>query len=116
MFGGKGIYAEGRIVAIVLQDELLLKTDAETARLFEEAGSRRWTYQREGRTPVEMPYYSLPDEAWDDPDVMAVWARLALEAAIRHGMEKPPGRSRRPPAARGKADTKRGVRRPSGSA
>jgi len=116
MFGGKGIYAERRIVAIVLQDELLLKTDAETAPRFEEAGSRRWTYQREGRAPVEMPYHSLPDEAWDDPDVMAVWARLALEAAIRHGMEKPPGRSRRPPAARGKVNAKRGVRRPSGSA
>ena len=94
MFGGKGIYAEGRIVAVVLDDELLLKTDAETAARFEAAGGRRWTYQREGRAPVSMPYHTLPAEAFDDPALMADWARLALEAAIRHGMKKPPARKR----------------------
>lgn len=104
MFGGKGIYADGRIVAVVLSDELLLKTDEETAARFEDAGGRRWTYQREGRSPVAMPYHTLPDEAFDDPELMAGWARLAAEAALRHGMKKPPARGKRGAAADPKDD------------
>ncbi|WP_416355671.1 TfoX/Sxy family protein [Aureimonas phyllosphaerae] len=100
MFGGKGIYAGGRIFALMLNDELYLKTDAQTAFCFEAAGSRRWTYQREGAAPVAMPYHSVPDEALDDPDLMADWARLAMEAAIRHGTKKPPRRSTGPAASR----------------
>jgi DNA transformation protein and related proteins len=30
-----------------------------------------------------MPYWTVPDEAYDDPDLMAKWARLAFEAAVR---------------------------------
>ncbi|KQQ91487.1 TfoX/Sxy family protein [Aureimonas sp. Leaf324] len=100
MFGGKGIYADGRICALVLNDELYLKTDCETASRFEAAGARRWTYQREGAAPVAMPYHTVPDEALDDPDIMAGWARLAMGAAIRHGMKKPPGRVKHPAASR----------------
>lgn len=100
MFGGKGIYADGRIFALVLNDELYLKTDAQTASRFEAAGSRRWTYQREGAAPVAMPYHTVPEEALDDPDLMADWARLAMEAAVRHGTKKPPRRSMRPAASK----------------
>ncbi|RIY03745.1 TfoX family protein [Aureimonas flava] len=113
MFGGKGVYADGRILAVVLRDELLLKTDALTAARFEAAGARRWTYQREGRAPVDMPYHSLPEDAWDDPEIMAEWARLAGEAAVRHGMKKPPRRGKRPPAAEEKGEPRRRIRRPS---
>lgn len=114
MFGGKGIYSDGRIVALVLNDQLFLKTDEQTAPRFEEVGSRRWTYQREGRTPVAMPYHNLPDDAWDDPDLMAEWGRLAVEAAIRHGAKKPPERAKRSPAADRSRKPLRRIRRPSG--
>ena len=83
MFGGKGIYHRGRIVAIELRDEIVLKADALSAPAFEAAGARRWAY--EGRTgkAVNMPYWSVPDDAFDDPDIMARWVRLADEAALR---------------------------------
>ncbi len=90
MFGGKGIYHAGRIVAIELRDEMLLKADAVTAPAFEAAGATRWTYEGRAAQPVAMPYWSIPDEAYDDPDVMARWVRLASEAALRAG----PGPSR----------------------
>lgn len=83
MFGGKGVYFEGRILAIVYRDELLLKADAETAPRFAEAGSVQWAYESKNGKQAHMPYWSVPDEALDDPDVMAVWVRLAWEAAAR---------------------------------
>jgi DNA transformation protein len=84
MFGGMGIYADGRIIALSLRGELMLKGDAEAGRMYEEAGSRQWTYQHRvtGKT-VGMPYWPLPSAAYDDPEEAEKWVRMALEAAIR---------------------------------
>ncbi len=83
MFGGKGIYADGIIFALELRGELMLKGDEESAPLLEAAGATRWRYEGKGGKPVAMPYWTIPDEALDDPDIMAKWARIALDAAIR---------------------------------
>ena len=83
MFGGKGIYRDGVIFALELRDEILLKADSETAPLFSAAGASQWTYEGKKGKPVLMPYWSVPDEALDDPDEMAKWVRLACEAGFR---------------------------------
>lgn len=84
MFGGKGVYRNGLIVAIDLNNELMLKADPESAPLFEAAGARQWSYEgKRGKKPVFMPYWSIPDAALDDPEEMTRWTRLAYEAALR---------------------------------
>ncbi|MER9948881.1 TfoX/Sxy family protein [Mesorhizobium sp. M0047] len=84
--GGKGIYFDGVIVAIVLRGELKLKADDQSAPDFQAAGCTQWTYtgSRHGKQ-VSMPYWSVPDSAFDDPDEMTVWARRAYEAGRRAG-------------------------------
>ena len=83
LFGGKGIYHQGLIVGLVMRGELLLKADAETAPRFEAAGAVQWTYGgRRGKT-VRMPYWSVPIDAYDDPEAQTGWVRLAFEAAMR---------------------------------
>ncbi len=84
LFGGKGIYFEGVIVAIELRGELMLKGDAELGREFDAAGCTQWTYvgSRHGKQ-VAMPYWTLPDGAADDPDEMALWARKSYQAGLR---------------------------------
>ncbi|MCM2292996.1 TfoX/Sxy family protein [Allorhizobium sp. BGMRC 0089] len=99
MFGGKGIYHDGNIIAIELGGDMLLKADDETAALFAEAGARQWTYQRPDRAPVAMPYWSIPDSAFDDPDDMALWVRRACEAGFR-AAGKPKQKKRRSPQKR----------------
>ncbi|MCJ8148894.1 TfoX/Sxy family protein [Shinella sedimenti] len=83
MFGGKGIYHQGRILALDFRDEILLKADSVSAPDFEAAGCRQWTYEGKKGTPVKMPYWSVPEAAFDDPDEMAIWVRRAYEAALR---------------------------------
>lgn len=83
MFGGKGIYHQGLILALDFRGDILLKADAESAPLFAEAGAEQWTYPGKTGKPVAMPYWSIPNEALDDPDMMAKWVRLAFEAARR---------------------------------
>lgn len=86
LFGGKGIYFDGVIIAIEIRDELMLKADAQSAPDFEAAGCTQWTYtgSRHGKE-VAMPYWTVPDSAVDDPDEMTVWARKAYEAGLRAG-------------------------------
>jgi DNA transformation protein len=86
LFGGKGIYHQGVIIAVEIRGELRLKADTETAPAFEAAGCSQWTYtgSRHGKE-VAMPYWSVPDAAVDDPDEMAKWAKLAFEAGLRAG-------------------------------
>ncbi|MUO77554.1 competence protein TfoX [Agrobacterium vitis] len=93
MFGGKGIYHHGVIFALYLFDEIMLKADIQTAPEFAAAGARQWVYQRPGKKPVAMPYWSVPEDAFDDPDEMARWARLAYEAAVRAQKPETPKKS-----------------------
>ena len=83
MFGGKGIYHLGRIIAIELRDEMLLKADEKSAPEFADAGASQWSYEGKKGNPVKIPYWSIPENAYDDPDEMAKWVRLAYEAALR---------------------------------
>lgn len=84
MFGGKGIYYNGVIIAVILRDELMLKGDGILGPEYEEAGAKRWVYigSRHGKE-VAMPYWTAPESALDDPDEMAQWARKAHEAGVR---------------------------------
>lgn len=79
MFGGHGLYARGAMFALLDDDELFLKTDAESRPRFLAAGCRRWTYAG----MAETSWFRPPDEAHEDPEAMAPWAALALEAALR---------------------------------
>ena len=82
MFGGKGIYHQGRILALEVGGDILLKADAQSAPDFAHAGASQWVYAGKNK-PVAMPYWSIPDAALDDPDEIAKWVALAWDAALR---------------------------------
>lgn len=56
LFGGKGIYHQGVIIAVEIRGELRLKADEELAAEYAAAGCRQWTYtgSRHGKL-VSMP-------------------------------------------------------------
>ena len=81
MFGGAGVYAGGKIFALVYAGEIYLKADDATEPLFRAAGSRQFEYQAAGRdAPTRFRYWTLPEAAADDPETAVAWARRALEA------------------------------------
>lgn len=92
MFGGQGLYVDGLIVALVIDECLYLKTDATSREAFVAAGCRPFQYDVPGRT-VTVSYWTVPDEALDNATAMAPWARLALEAALRARAAPRPRRS-----------------------
>ncbi len=91
MFGGKGVYHDGIIIALEVDGELLLKADPESVPDFTAAQCSQWVYHgHKGKGPTAMPYWSIPPSAFDDPDEMAEWARRAFEAARRSQMKAKP--------------------------
>lgn len=86
MFGAYGISTDGLTLAILADlgsgEKLWLKADQTTRPLFENAGCERFIYQAKDK-PKSMNYYSVPEEALESHLLMAPWARLALEAALR---------------------------------
>lgn len=92
MFGGYGISTEGLTLAILADlgagDVLWLKACDTSQATFEAAGCQRFTYATKGKT-MQMNYYSAPDDAMESAQLMAPWARLALEAALKARMSQP---------------------------
>jgi DNA transformation protein and related proteins len=99
MFGGHGLYVDERFVAVIVEDGLYLKANAETRARFEAAGCRQWVYHG-GRAPVAMPYWSAPEEAMDSPGAMRPWALLAMQAATVKPVAKAAKKSTRKVAAK----------------
>ena len=87
VFGGKGVYLHGKIIAFQRKDELLVKGDKKSAAKIEKAGGTRMSYRRRKgtRKKVYLPYWSVPDSAYDDADEMARWVKIGVEAAKRAG-------------------------------
>jgi len=98
MFGGVGIYIDGGMLAIVVDDSLWLKTDDENRGAFEAAKLPPFTYARQGKT-VSLSFHRAPDEALESPALLQTWARGAHAAAQRAAARKKPrlpkGRARR---------------------
>jgi DNA transformation protein len=81
MFGGFGIYSDGTMFALAYEGVVYLKADRDGAAAFEREGQGPFTYTAKGGKRVVMSYWGLPDRLYDDPDELAVWARVALAVA-----------------------------------
>ena len=88
MFGGLAVYLDGLCFSIVINGEVHLKTDTETAEIFREAGSRPFIYETKDRA-VTVNYWLLPESAFDDEDELKHWSRMALETARKAAAKKP---------------------------
>lgn len=88
MFGGWGLYREGRMFGLIAGDTLYLKVDDKNRALFEAEGLGPFVYDGKNK-PVSMSYFEVPPEALDDPSAMRPWALSAYEAALRASAPKP---------------------------
>jgi DNA transformation protein len=75
MFGRYGIYHDDLMLALVADDALYLKADAQSSHDFEKLGLGlgRFRYEQKGRT-VEMVYFAAPEAIFDDPEQALQWA------------------------------------------
>jgi DNA transformation protein and related proteins len=92
MFGGAGVYCDALMFAILNDEMLYLKVDAETIAAFEAEGLGVFTYRtRDGDAQIAS-YRRAPERIYDDPNEMREWARSAVRAAARAAMKAPKSR------------------------
>lgn len=84
MFGGAGLYGDGRFFALVADDTLYLKADDHNRPLYRDGGGEKFVYLSKGK-PRGMDYWSVPADVLEDPDTLETWTRAALAAALRAG-------------------------------
>jgi DNA transformation protein len=94
MFGGYGFYFEGMIFALEAYGKIWLKADMETRARFEAAGCEPFLYEGRTRT-VEMPYWTIPEEAMRGGAPLKRWVGLSLDVARRASARKRPAVRRR---------------------
>jgi len=70
MFGGYGIFHEGKMFALVNSSgNIYFKSDESIQSKFDTIGA-----QQHGK----MPYFSLPDEIFDDIEKLSAWAQESI--------------------------------------
>jgi len=83
MFSGAGLFLDGAMFAIVIDDVLYMKADEELAKAYAAEGSEAFTYQTKDGPRTIATLMRLPDSAMDDPDEALDWARRSLLPAER---------------------------------
>ncbi len=79
MFGGAGLYCEGRMFGLVADDVAYLKVDDSNRDGFIRAGSG--PFQPYSDKAVTMSYYEIPVDVLEDPPLLAQWAQRSVDIA-----------------------------------
>ena len=92
MFGGHGIYKDGLIFGIVIDDGFYLKVDDVNRREFEARGLTPFLYEmkKTGKS-ISLGYYQCPEEALESAALMRDWAKSGVAASLRAAAKKKSG-------------------------
>ena len=81
MFGGAGVFRDGKMFALIAFEELYFKGGPETQARYEAEGMAPFTYEAKGGKRSVMSYWQVPARLYDDPDEMREWALEAIGVA-----------------------------------
>lgn len=96
MFGGHGIYKDGLIFGVVIDDGFYLKVDDVNRREFEARGLTPFIYEmkKTGKS-ISLGYYQCPEDALESAALMCDWAKSGVAASLRAAAKKKGGGKKR---------------------
>jgi len=80
MFGGVGLFCDGIMFALIKDDEVYFKTDAQTSLSYQAEGLKPFSYEVKKKM-IALSYWRVPNRLFDDPDEFVNWARVGLHVA-----------------------------------
>lgn len=80
MFGGVGLYHEGRFFAIIMDDALYFKVNDGNRRDYETRGMGRFR-PYPNKPHLSMTYYEVPADILEDAEECGTWARRSIAIA-----------------------------------
>ncbi len=88
MFGGYGLYKNGVIFSILVEDELYFKVDDKNRAQFEKRKSSPFSYETKKGKRVAMSYWKLPADILEDPSQLSIWIDASVQATKRSTAKK----------------------------
>lgn len=82
MFGGYGIYQGNIIFAIIVNDQLYFKVNDHNRLNYIQAESTPFVYQRGSHKKVSLPYWSVPEDIFHNPDLIREWVDQSVQATL----------------------------------
>jgi DNA transformation protein and related proteins len=79
MFGGAGLYREGKMFGLIADDVAYLKVDDSNRNDFVQAGSAPFKPYADRAKSMVMSYYEIPPEILENPVELAHWAQRSLD-------------------------------------
>lgn len=76
MFGGAGLYRDGKMFGLVADNVVYLKVDDSNRDKFLAVGST--SFKPFPDKPTIMSYFEVPPDILEDPDELTEWARESL--------------------------------------
>ena len=93
MFSGSGVFADGLMIALVVNGVIYLKADDSFIPLFEREGQTPFRYKSRDGQRTLTSYWRMPQRLYDEPDDLAEWARRSLAVARQaDAAKRRPGR------------------------
>lgn len=97
MFGGAGVFREGLMFALAVDDALYFKTDEAGSQAFKDENLAPFSYETKNGKRTLASYWRAPERCLDDPDEMAAWCQKAYDVALAShgasGVSKPARRA-----------------------
>ena len=81
MFGGAGLYYDGKMFGLIADDVAYLKVDDSNRKDFVKAGSSPFNPFPDKAKTIVMPYYEVPADILENKDLLGKWAERALGVA-----------------------------------
>ena len=76
MFGGVGLFSDGRMFGLIADDVVYLKVDDSNREQFNEAGSSRFKPYPD--KPTNMSYFEVPTDILEEPERFEKWSEESL--------------------------------------
>lgn len=83
MFGAYGIYCDELFFAIISDDVLYVKVDDTNRSEFLAEGLQAFSYPMKDGSFNQLSYYPLPEEVFENTELLRVWAHKGIAAALR---------------------------------
>lgn len=81
MFGGYGLYKDGVIFGMIVEENLYFKSGAVNKADFAKHNSQPFSYEGRGKI-IETSYYQVPSVIYEDRDEVEKWVDKAVTASI----------------------------------
>lgn len=90
MFGGHGLYLNGKIFGIEANGKIYFKVTDSNRADYKIAGCEPFHYSRKDKGAVSMSYWEVPEDVLENREKAVQWAQKAVQASL----ERPPRKRR----------------------